>query len=354
MSQVTKSSFTAEDMIRYHRGELSPKEMHLLEKAALDDAFLAEALDGYAMYADKTLPIPSISLNTNSQSKKPEGATIIPFSQRLKYMIAVAAIFILVFSVYLQLTETKSSETPALSQNEQASVNASNLPIDSQRIQKSTNTVSIASNLPPTQIGKHSDASTTATPDPMMVTVPVADQKSDQPNSIPETIESEINLTKDVFAAAPTTAATSDEDVALAGIENKYSDTKKEAADNSLSQPVTLDVISTTTGSTRQKASKNNKAAVQQVNLIEPIGGWQAYAAYIKQQRVSCQDNQGNTLRGVIKVQFMILSDGSVDRLKALGTLPDECKETAKKIVQNGPRWQTNTQTMFTVDIPFD
>src|SRR5688572_18093945 len=40
--------FTAADIDRYHKGLLSQKERHDLEKAALDDPFLADALEGYA------------------------------------------------------------------------------------------------------------------------------------------------------------------------------------------------------------------------------------------------------------------------------------------------------------------
>jgi hypothetical protein len=40
--------FTVADIEKYHKGQLSPKEMHELEKAALDDPFLADALEGYA------------------------------------------------------------------------------------------------------------------------------------------------------------------------------------------------------------------------------------------------------------------------------------------------------------------
>lgn len=39
--------FRAIDIERYHKGLLSPYEMHALEKAALDDPFLADALEGY-------------------------------------------------------------------------------------------------------------------------------------------------------------------------------------------------------------------------------------------------------------------------------------------------------------------
>lgn len=45
----TIKTFTAANIEKYHKGQLSPKEMHALEKAALDDPFLADALEGYAL-----------------------------------------------------------------------------------------------------------------------------------------------------------------------------------------------------------------------------------------------------------------------------------------------------------------
>ncbi len=42
-------NFTGADIEKYHRGLLSAKEKHDLEKAALDDPFLADALEGYAV-----------------------------------------------------------------------------------------------------------------------------------------------------------------------------------------------------------------------------------------------------------------------------------------------------------------
>ena len=40
--------YSAADIEKYHKGMLSAKEMHALEKAALDDPFLADSLEGYA------------------------------------------------------------------------------------------------------------------------------------------------------------------------------------------------------------------------------------------------------------------------------------------------------------------
>lgn len=41
------NTFTAQDIERYYNGQMPAAEMHALEKAALDDPFLADALEGY-------------------------------------------------------------------------------------------------------------------------------------------------------------------------------------------------------------------------------------------------------------------------------------------------------------------
>jgi len=41
-------NYTIADIENYHKGLLSPKEMHELERAALDDPFLADVMEGYA------------------------------------------------------------------------------------------------------------------------------------------------------------------------------------------------------------------------------------------------------------------------------------------------------------------
>ncbi|MBI5372116.1 MAG: carboxypeptidase-like regulatory domain-containing protein [Sphingobacteriales bacterium] len=42
-------NFSAADIEKYHKGLLSAKEMHAMEKAALEDPFLADAMEGYMM-----------------------------------------------------------------------------------------------------------------------------------------------------------------------------------------------------------------------------------------------------------------------------------------------------------------
>ena len=48
MNEEKNISYSAADIARYHKGQMTAKEMHALEKAALDDPFLADAIEGYA------------------------------------------------------------------------------------------------------------------------------------------------------------------------------------------------------------------------------------------------------------------------------------------------------------------
>ncbi len=49
MSELQEyNNFSAADIERYHSGKMPAAEMHAMEKAALDDLFLADALEGYA------------------------------------------------------------------------------------------------------------------------------------------------------------------------------------------------------------------------------------------------------------------------------------------------------------------
>src|SRR6478672_8604492 len=41
------NKYTAAEIARYHAGKMSAQEMHAIEKAALQDPFLADALEGY-------------------------------------------------------------------------------------------------------------------------------------------------------------------------------------------------------------------------------------------------------------------------------------------------------------------
>lgn len=75
-------NFSAADIERYHKGMLSAKERHDLEKAALDDPFLADALEGYTV-AGHDAALHLTDLRTRLAARI-EGAKLVPITEKKK------------------------------------------------------------------------------------------------------------------------------------------------------------------------------------------------------------------------------------------------------------------------------
>lgn len=85
--------YTASDIQRYHSGGMSPQEMHLLEKAALDDPFLADALEGYAL---TPTPVQDIAEIRERLRQKTDTRKVVPLFTRYPWMRAAAIILFVV------------------------------------------------------------------------------------------------------------------------------------------------------------------------------------------------------------------------------------------------------------------
>jgi hypothetical protein len=113
--------FTALDIERYHKGLLSHKERHDLEKAALDDPFLADALEGYAVTGvDAKADIIALK---NRLAEKTTQAKVVPLhsGKRSFPWFRVAAMVILVAGAGVlgyQLVFNKKQE-PGIAQAKQ-------------------------------------------------------------------------------------------------------------------------------------------------------------------------------------------------------------------------------------------
>ena len=97
MSEEKKyHTYTVLDIEKYQKGLLSAKEMHELERAALDDPFLADALEGYGSVAvDASADL--LELEKKLEERVSE-AKVIPITKRrggfVWWRAAVAIVFI--------------------------------------------------------------------------------------------------------------------------------------------------------------------------------------------------------------------------------------------------------------------
>src|SRR3954470_19815379 len=137
-------NYSAEDIERYVKGKMSAKEMHDMEKAALQDPFLAEAIEGYGNASFEKTHNHLNEITAALQTQKEE-TKVVPLAVKNFYWWRVAAIIILVVGVgaiswfminsnngmteakdLAKAKENKSLNTDTLQQRESTNVIAKN------------------------------------------------------------------------------------------------------------------------------------------------------------------------------------------------------------------------------------
>ncbi len=106
--------FTVNDIERYWAGKLTPSEMNAMEKAALDDPFLAEALEGYENINTATADINS--LRERLERRVDNEAMIVPLKgKKITWLRVAAAIIIIVgIGLFLQQMVFKNQAEPII------------------------------------------------------------------------------------------------------------------------------------------------------------------------------------------------------------------------------------------------
>lgn len=106
--------YTAKDIEQYLEGNLTPRQMHAMEKAALDDPFLAEAMEGYEAAKkqdwNKQLAVIREELNSKGTSAK-----VIPLHKRKNNWWKAAAAALLIgtaATITYTFTRTDRNDDP--------------------------------------------------------------------------------------------------------------------------------------------------------------------------------------------------------------------------------------------------
>ncbi|RFM28603.1 carboxypeptidase-like regulatory domain-containing protein [Deminuibacter soli] len=110
--QYNHNEFSLADIERYLQGRMPAKEMHELEKAALNDPFLADAMEGFAQVQ---LPIAQQHLNNIAAAlQRPAQVKVLPVYKRRTWLrVAAAVILIAGAGTGALLLQNKPSPTQA-------------------------------------------------------------------------------------------------------------------------------------------------------------------------------------------------------------------------------------------------
>ncbi|MGC4037020.1 MAG: carboxypeptidase-like regulatory domain-containing protein [Chitinophagaceae bacterium] len=136
MSDKKTIAYSAADIERYQKGLMSSKEMHALEKAALDDPFLADALEGYTDVPVNTTTDLALLNKKLDQRIATEERKIIPLHKSNFGWLRIAALFIIIIGAglltYNYVLSPKKREAASLNKSDTLSnktVNSSQQPV---------------------------------------------------------------------------------------------------------------------------------------------------------------------------------------------------------------------------------
>jgi len=109
--------YTAADFARYHSGTMPPGEMHELEKAALEDPFLQDALEGYIHSGTVHRDIEELQNRLAAKERKKNKFFISSYAQSKWWRVA-ALIIIMAGSVYFFYRPDTRPKQNSLAKNE--------------------------------------------------------------------------------------------------------------------------------------------------------------------------------------------------------------------------------------------
>lgn len=358
---MKQNFYTAKDIDRYHRGELSAAEMHALEKAALDDPFLADALEGYVFTQTATEDITALKEQLQKRIAKEEKKT--PVFVIGNNWMKIAALFILIAGGGWLVFQTFSDKQPELAvtteKEKQTPVNGETLPSTSDNAINRNDSIIVNAN-PTTPVDQtivqhntgekdkavQKNAENFAAVDPVIVqTAPPstfyrqapfdslksdAYTRSEQGYLKSETADT--NLNQSAFLkekmADRIRGVTSNNDT------TKNIDVVLQRSDNDLEEVVVMK-------SSPIKPEAKKRMQVK-VDTLQPAEGWTNFDDYIAGNLRMPEEFRAKPLKGEVELAFDVNKQGDPVNITVTKSLCEKCDEEAIRLLKEGPKWKRN------------
>jgi len=348
-----------DDIEKYLRGELSPSEMHELEKKALSDPFLADALEGASSIVHKEFSKDVAELNRSIRKQ-------IIFTP---LRIAAGVIVIIGVGIFLlwpseqrqQLAEKEKTEVaPTDSIDAAAPVEERKTEESSSRDSRGTKTRELA------QLKQEKQKD----PTPTTTTLFEPDTIKAQPERLaPAVVSNTHNITGTVTVAEDglplpgvtvlvkgTTRGTTTDingnyslDVAdttslvfsFIGMHtNEVTPTDKSTLNIKMTEDVSQ--LSEVVIARTPYPKEENETPV--VKLAEPVGGIRAYDKYLESKRQYPQQALDNDVKGRVIVGFDVGMKGELSNFVVIRSLGYGCDDEVIRLVKEGPDWKPTTE----------
>lgn len=336
-------NYTAQDIERYHSGGLSPAQMHALEKAALEDPFLADALEGYTYTQTASADLTSLQQKLKQRIEKDEERSVFFMSNN---WMKIAALFLVIagggWFIIQSLSPSKNEVAIAASDNNNKQqspiinrdINADSAStfLDTPVSNETVSTSKSVSAAPRQEEYKTRNKNNYNTP----LVVPSA-------NSLLRQQGNEVTAT----ATAPYRDIDKEKDQADVTAMQKKEGVNSRSRTNDTIRNVDV-VLQRTEGTLEEvvvnpKAKANTQASrkmMMQIDTLEPANGWGYFDDYIASNIKSPGDLKIKPVSGEVELSFDLNKDGEPVNITVTKSLCDKCDEEAIRLLKQGPKWK--------------
>jgi len=394
-----------DDIEKYRNGELTSAEMHALEKKALSDPFLADALEGAESIASLDFSVDLLEIDQKILSKRNKSVWFTPLR-------IAAGIILLIGSVFLIYTFNQPDEQLALQKESPAPTKGSTDSItnkneqgffslnqpkeetkteaEADRKEETISTLAKAAESGETK--PTADLSTSAQGAPV-----VADEEARTDQAVAAEL-SEVVTEEEIAAAEPVQQGLKKEAVnkdIVSRVKAKRSEIANDTPQRMVSGQVTssgdglplpgvnIYVNGTTTGTMTDLQGnysillENEKqqlvfsfiglqASVVVVmgsfksnwedtktpvlKLAEPDGGRKAYDNYLKNNLRYPEQALENKIKGGVTINFIVERDGKLRAFSVMKSLGYGCDEEVIRLVKQGPKWYPSSENNVAIE----
>ena len=357
--------YTADELIRYHSGLMTEQEMHKLEKAALEDQFLSDALDGYKIENNSKENLLKIETELNNYNNSVRKS----FNIRKYYSsLSIAASILAIAIAAYFILQPEDSHQIILTKNEQKVIEKKEL-MPEATIQSSDNST--------VTVDKNSN-------EPLITNKNTAFKSSNKsyypsieiktPIALSSTLEDSFKL-----ASNQTTVSVSEfkdnakifeinQDSAMqntiASADSKMSNApavQQKGLGYNKAEATNLDeVVVTASGSSKSKkqiswaaTKEREKIASDSLQIIKPDAGRLSFLNYVNANKRNCVEKDGTAKKGKVILSFKLNKIGKPINIKVEKSLSESCNKEAIRLLNSGPKWEGKRNKKTTVEIEF-
>lgn len=370
------NKYSAADMERYHNGSMSTAEMHALEKAALDDPFLSDAIDGYVHAATPAADLAYLKKKIQSRQAK-----VVPMNRNRRVLLSIAAMLLLFmgFGWLAYQFSNKNEHNIAFEKNATPALKPIPAPINgSSALEKTRNSKEAADQ--PVITAPLNDAAQTNKPVPgetaarinettvqstatdrvqtfskphinaarashKMISARVVNAQN---KAVPGAV---ISDAKKVLTVTDTCGNFSlpnvDSNVAVrvnaAGYQQQLTMLPPtDSVTKIMLQPATTARNEVVIASKQQAARKINRVRLE---AVQPLSGWKHFNAYVYEHLTALREVDTTLMNQEVILSFNVDAKGNAKEINVEKSACAACDTTAMHLIQQGGKWRKTSKS---------